>query len=215
MLRVFRLLKALPNLQLIIGALLKSIPSMAYVGILLGLLFYVYAVAGVFLFGKNDPLRFGHLGVALLSLFQTVTLEGWTDLMFTQMHGCARAGYGDHPELCLQPAARPIAALAYFISFVLIGTMIILNLFIGVIMNGMEEAQSEREQEARAASAGMEDSTAPELIALRAELHGIQQSLARVARIAGALKPDALSGEPSPAAKSRQRLRSRKRQKRS
>ncbi len=58
LLRVLRLVRALPKLQLLVGALLKSIPSMAYVGILMFLLFYVYAVAGVFLWGENDPIHF-------------------------------------------------------------------------------------------------------------------------------------------------------------
>ena len=51
LLRVLKLVKALPKLQMLVGALLKSIPSMGYVSILLLLLFYIYAVAGVFFFG--------------------------------------------------------------------------------------------------------------------------------------------------------------------
>lgn len=39
----------------------------------------------------------------------------------------------------------------YFVSFVLIGTMIVLNLFIGVIVNSMDEVRSQREFEERAA----------------------------------------------------------------
>src|SRR5262245_9166839 len=58
LLRVLRLVHALPRLQILVSALLKSIPSMGYVAVFLGLLFYVYGVAGVFLFGPNDPARF-------------------------------------------------------------------------------------------------------------------------------------------------------------
>lgn len=59
-LRLLRLLTALPKLQLLVGALLKSLSAMGYVSILLALLFYIYAVAGVNLFGKTDPGISGH-----------------------------------------------------------------------------------------------------------------------------------------------------------
>ncbi|MGB0423033.1 MAG: ion transporter, partial [Flavobacteriales bacterium] len=53
---------------------------------------------------------------------------------------------------CISPAAAPGLAVSYFVSFVLIGTMIILNLFIGVIMNGMDDARAEMAEEDRLAS---------------------------------------------------------------
>ncbi len=89
LLRVLKLVRALPKLQVLVSALLKSIPSMAYVSVLLLLLFYIYAVAAVFLFSANDPLHFGDLQTAMLSLFRVVTLEDWTDVMYTNMYGCA------------------------------------------------------------------------------------------------------------------------------
>ena len=73
--RALRLMTAMPQLQLIVGALIKSIPSMGYVGILLALNFYVYAVMGVFLFRANDPFHFYDLQTAMLSLFRVVTLR--------------------------------------------------------------------------------------------------------------------------------------------
>jgi len=145
LLRVLRLVRALPKLQLLVNALLKSIPSMGYVSLLLGLLFYIYAVAGVFLFGANDPVHFSSLGIAMLSLFRVVTLEDWTDVMYTQMQGCAEYGYDAMPELCVASQASPAVASFFFVSFVLLGTMVVLNLFIGVIMMGMEEASREQE----------------------------------------------------------------------
>jgi hypothetical protein len=75
-LRLLRLVSALPKLQLLVGALLKSFSAMGYVGVLLGLMFYIYAVAGVHLFGGAAPDKFGSLTVALFSLFQLITLEG-------------------------------------------------------------------------------------------------------------------------------------------
>jgi voltage-gated sodium channel len=143
LLRVLRLVHALPRLQILVSALLKSIPSMAYVGVFLGLLFYVYGVAGVFLFGRNDPAHFGSLGTAMLSLFTVVTLEGWAELMYFQLHGCQAFAEGTAAALCQASEPHPVAAPIYFITFILFGTMIVLNLFIGVIMNSMQEAAVE------------------------------------------------------------------------
>ena len=148
LLRVLKLVRALPKLQILVGALLKSIPSMFYVTMLLMMLFYVYAVAAVFMFGKNDPLHFENLQVAMLSLFRVVTLEDWTDVMYINMYGCDEYGYdADSVKACVEPHAQPILGAAYFVSFVLLGTMVILNLFIGVIMSGMDEAQQEADRE--------------------------------------------------------------------
>jgi len=144
-LRVFRLVSALPKLRILVDAMLKSIPSMGYVGILLFLLFYIYGVMGVFLFKVNDPIRFSDLGTSILTLFQITTMEGWTDILYANMHGCDHEVYG--LDNCDNPVAQPAAAVVYFVSFVMFGTMIVLNLFIGVIMNSMEEVQQEQNLE--------------------------------------------------------------------
>ena len=155
LLRVLRLLSAVPKLQLLVNALLKSLPSMLYVTILLLLLFYVYAVAGVMFFAKNDPVHFGNIFDALLSLFRIVTLEDWTDVMYLQIYGSdvyegyniSAANLASHYPV-LEPKAQPVLATAYFVSFVLFGTMVMLNLVIGVIVNGMDDARVDAEIEA-------------------------------------------------------------------
>ena len=141
--RALRLLTSLPKLQLIVSCLLKSIPSMCYVGILLALMFYIYGVVGVFLFSENDPVHFRNLPMSLLSLFRVVTLEDWTDVMYIQMLGSDVYAYDNTTAIALKSTAQPFVAALYFVSFVLLGTMIVLNLFIGVIINSMTEAQEE------------------------------------------------------------------------
>lgn len=145
-LRVLRLVTALPKLQLLVGALLKSIPSMSYVGILLMLLFYIYAVLGTFLFGKNDPLHFGSLETSFMTLFKVITLEGWIEIMNIQIFSSANYGYEAFAHIIREPMTHPYSAPAYFASFILLGTMIMLNLFIGVIINGMDETRKEAEK---------------------------------------------------------------------
>lgn len=136
-LRVFRIISVLPKLQILVNALLKSIPSMGYVVVLLSIVFYIYAVAGSFLFATTDPVHFGSLHLSMISLFKVLTLEGWTDLLNIQLYGTADPAAED-------PAGpTSYGAVAYFVSFILIGAMIIMNLFIGVIMNSMQESQEE------------------------------------------------------------------------
>ncbi|MDI1248041.1 MAG: ion transporter [Lacunisphaera sp.] len=145
-LRLLRLVSALPKLQLLVGALLKSLSSMGYVSLLLALMFYIYAVAGVHLFGQADPGDFGSLPAALFTLFRVVTLDNW----------------GDAFER-VATAAPGLVVTLYFVTFIVLGTMIILNLFIGIVMNSMAEMHRELEEGA----AEGRPATAP-AIALRA-----------------------------------------------
>ena len=132
-LRLLRLVSALPKLQLLVGALLKSLSAMGYVSLLLALLFYIYAVAGIHLFGAHDPKHFGSLPPAFLSLFRLVTLDNWADLFNAQLGHVAG-----------------IKVAIYFVTFIVFGTMIILNLFIGIIMNSMAEMHAEIAERDRA-----------------------------------------------------------------
>jgi voltage-gated sodium channel len=132
------MITAFPKLRLLIGALLKSIPSMGYIILLIAILFYVYAIVGVFVFGASDPMHFGDLHHTLVTLFKVLTLEGWTDIMNTHIYG--PVSKGNMQIISIWP-------FVYFASFILIGAMIIMNLFIGVIMNSMQESQNELSKE--------------------------------------------------------------------
>ena len=144
-LRVLRLVTAIPKLQLLVTCLLKSLPSMFYVSILLFLLFYIYGTLAVFFYGENDPVHFRNLETSILTLFRVVTLEDWTDVMYINMYGADAYGYSEEDFLLWEPlpSASPLGAAIFFVSFVLIGTMIVLNLVIGVIMNSMDESNKE------------------------------------------------------------------------
>jgi voltage-gated sodium channel len=167
-LRVLRLITAVPRLQILVGALLKSIPSMSYVALLLSVLFYVYAVLGVSLFGRTDPEHFGTLGATALTLFQVVTLEGWADIMRTQIAGPAGAA----------------VSIAYFVSFILLGTMITLNLLIGVIVNGMDEARQDMEDDTRERhlTATGEARLGDDVVELRRQAAALEAALAALQR---------------------------------
>jgi len=130
LLRVLRLISALPELRLIVATLMRSISSMGNIMLLMSIIFYIYAIAGFQLFHINDPQHWGTLGLSLLTLFRIVTLEDWTDVMYTAME------------------AQPYAWI-YFVSFVVIGTFVIINLFIAVVLNNLDEAKAERLAELR------------------------------------------------------------------
>jgi voltage-gated sodium channel len=139
-LRVFRVISIFPKLQILVNALLKSIPSMGYVVVLLFLIFYIYAVMGSFIFAEGDPVHFGSLHLSMITLFKVLTLEGWTDILNIQIYGST--------DPSAKNALEEVSywSLAYFISFILLGAMIIMNLFIGVIMNSMQESHAELEK---------------------------------------------------------------------
>lgn len=128
--RIFRLITALPHLQIVVGALMRSLSSLGYISLLLLIQMYVFAVIGVMLFGHHDPSRFGDVGNSLMTLFQVITLDNWSIIFNAQ--------------------PRSFATVLYFVTYILSGTMIILNLFIGVIINGFDEMRTRLEFEKRA-----------------------------------------------------------------
>jgi voltage-gated sodium channel len=145
LLRVLRLLRTVPELQVILGALLRSIPAMSYVLLLLLLFLYVYAVIGVSLFGQNDPVHFRDLHTALLTLFKTLTGEGWIDFFDIGFYGCDRIEL-PFSDQCTQPQATPLVAVLYFTSYIVLGTMIFLNLLVGIVVNSMDEVRKNHER---------------------------------------------------------------------
>ena len=180
LLRVLRLVTVLPKLRLLVGALLKSIPSIGYVALLLVLLFYIYAVMGTFLFAKNDPVRFGSLHESMLTLFAVSTLEGWTDAMYIQIQGADEFASAGEPSKAIESSAQPVVAVIFFVTFILLSTMIILNLFIGVIMNGMEEMKMEDRQLALVREMGDGDprhAVNNQIVALEQHLAELQEHL--------------------------------------
>jgi voltage-gated sodium channel len=132
LLRALRLVSAMPELRLIVTTMLRSIPSLANVIALLGIILYVYAVLGVNLFAKVDPENWGNLAVATLTLFEILTLEGWVDLQNT---GFTATSW----------------AWLYFVSYVVLAVFVVVNLFIAIVINNLEAAKNEQRNEADAA----------------------------------------------------------------
>lgn len=170
-LRVLRLVTAMPKLRLMVATLVRCIPGMGHVLSLMAILFYVYGVAGYHLYGAHDPAHWGSLGRALLTLFQIATLEAWTDIMKVAM-------------------ALGSLHWIYFVSFVLLGTFVVVNLFVAVVINSLEEshrevAESEASEAAEGQAGGSDD------------IHAIRTLLGRLERRLDALETSRRNrGEP-------------------
>lgn len=120
-LRVFRLLTAVPSMRKVVAAFLHAIPGLGSVLALMSVFFYVAAVMATGFFGATHPEWFGHLGKSLYTLFQVMTLESWS-------MGIVRPVMETHPW-----------AWAFFVPFIVMATFTILNLFIGIIVSTMQE----------------------------------------------------------------------------
>jgi voltage-gated sodium channel len=164
-LRVLRLITAIPTLRRVVAGLLASLPGMGSIVLLIGLLYYVFAVMGNKLFGESNPELFGDLGSALFTLFTVMTLEGWVD-------GVTKPIMENHPY-----------AWIYFFTFIVVTTFMVLNLFIGVVVNAMQaEAMKAEASEREAEREMIQEEAAPilaevkglraEVAELRAELNG-------------------------------------------
>ncbi len=167
-LRVLRILTIVPSMRRVVGALLASIPGLSSIGLVLLLIFYVFGVIATNLFGASFPEWFGTIGASLYTLFQVMTLESWS-------MGIARPVMESHP-----------AAWLFFVSFILIATFTMLNLFIAIIVNAM---QSFSESEGRNTVAAVDEARDRieadlhrELQALRGEIGDLKRMLMLNAR---------------------------------
>jgi len=114
--RVLRLISVVPELKKIIEALLSSVTRVFYVGLLLFIILYIYATIGSILFSTNIPERWGDVGVAMITLFQVLTLSSWEQVM-----------------LPLQNVYW--WAWIYFFSFIIICGITMLNLLIAILVD--------------------------------------------------------------------------------
>ena len=114
--RVLRLISAIPELKKIIQALIDSIKRVFYVGLLLFIILYIYATIGSILFSNHSPDRWSDVGTSLITLFQVLTLSSWETVM-----------------LPLQD--KFWWAWIYFISFIIICAITMLNLLIAILVD--------------------------------------------------------------------------------
>jgi Ion transport protein len=88
LLRLAQIVRRFPKLGHIIVGLAGSVGSIGYIVLLLLLALYLFAIAGYYGFGVNDPYHFGTLQRALLTLYRAATLDAWSEIMYINYFGC-------------------------------------------------------------------------------------------------------------------------------
>jgi voltage-gated sodium channel len=156
-LRVLRLISIVPSLRRVVTGFVTALPGMGSIMLLLGLVFYVFAVMATKLYGASFPDQFGTLGASLYTLFQVMTLEGWSD-------GVVRPVMGIYP-----------LAWLFFIPFIVATSFTVLNLFIGVIVSAMEAEHDAVETAERQALHTDQESILAEIKALREEVRELSR----------------------------------------
>ena len=150
--RLFKLVNQFPQLSVIVNALGISFMCIGYVGLMLSLFFYVYAILGVIIFALSDPWHFGSLHIAALTLFRVITLDSAFEIIYTNFYGCQvypGQAYTLYPDLCDHPIVMGWLSVLYFLSFIILAVMILLTLFIGVISSSLESAQLTKRKEVK------------------------------------------------------------------
>lgn len=159
-LRVLRLVSLLPQMRRVVEALVHSLPGMASIAMLMGVVFFVGAVIATKLFGVAHPGYFGTLGDSLFTLFAIMTLEGWADI--------AREVQATHPQ-----------AYLFFVPFIVISVFAVLNLFIAVLTNSMQEMQKVELAAEEEIATTNRQAIVVELAALREEIRTLRATLDR------------------------------------
>ncbi|XP_019612825.2 voltage-dependent L-type calcium channel subunit alpha-1C isoform X35 [Rhinolophus sinicus] len=149
--RVMRLVKLLSRgegIRTLLWTFIKSFQALPYVALLIVMLFFIYAVIGMQVFGKialNDTTdinrnnNFQTFPQAVLLLFRCATGEAWQDIMLACMPGkkCAPESEPSNSTEGETPCGSSFAVF-YFISFYMLCAFLIINLFVAVIMDNFD-----------------------------------------------------------------------------
>jgi len=125
--RVFRLLRLVsfvPQFRILIESFLNAIPRVSYILLFMFVEFYIFAAIGSILFSEISPLHWGNVGLAMLTLFQTATLEGWPDLMYQSLE-VQRFSW------------------IFFVVFIILNSLVFMNMIIGVIIDVIVKANDD------------------------------------------------------------------------
>lgn len=124
-LRTLRLISVFPKLRKVIEGLVLAIPGICAIAGVMAVIICVFGLIASKLYGSLYPDWFGNLHLSVFSLFQVMTLEGWPDIVRTVMQ------------------EKPFAWL-FFVTYILIATFSVLNLFIAVVVDAMQRNHIEK-----------------------------------------------------------------------
>jgi voltage-gated sodium channel len=127
LLRLIRIFRFLPEVKVLTLSIVRSIPPLLSMSVLLFLALFIYGMAGVYLLGDELPLHWGDITIALTTLFILLTLENFPVYL--------------EEAILVSPLALP-----FFLSYIFIVVFTVLNVFIGIVLNAMDEARSENRE---------------------------------------------------------------------
>lgn len=161
--RAMRVLSAVPQMRAVVQALLDALPGMGAVIVMLSIVYYVFGVMATLMYGDAFPDWFGTLGRSVYSLFQIMTLESWS-------MGIVRPVMAEFPM-----------AWGFFVPFIVLTAFSVLNLFIGILVNTMQqavEAEAEAEFERLRSLVRSETDVVDEhVLALRDEIRALRDEI--------------------------------------
>jgi voltage-gated sodium channel len=127
LLRLIRIFRFLPEVKVLTLSIVRSIPPLLSMSVLIFLALFIYGMAGVYLLGDELPLHWGDITIALTTLFILLTLENFPVYL--------------EEAILVSPLALP-----FFLSYIFIVVFTVLNVFIGIVLNAMDEARSENRE---------------------------------------------------------------------
>uniref|UniRef100_A0AAY4F022 Voltage-dependent P/Q-type calcium channel subunit alpha-1A n=1 Tax=Denticeps clupeoides TaxID=299321 RepID=A0AAY4F022_9TELE len=143
--RLIKLLRQGETIRILLWTFVQSFKALPYVCLLIAMLFFIYAIIGMQLFGNlaldeegeraiNEHNNFRTFIMALMLLFRSATGEAWHDIMLACLAGMpCDPESGNTEDECGSPMAY-----AYFVSFIFLCSFLMLNLFVAVIMDNFE-----------------------------------------------------------------------------
>ncbi|MDH5183249.1 MAG: ion transporter [Gammaproteobacteria bacterium] len=133
--RVLRLISIIPELRILMNALIIAIPRMGYVVLLMFIIFYIYAAIGSFLFENINPVLWDNISISMLTLFRVATFEDWTDVMYETMEIYA-------------------FSWIYYLTFIFLTAFVFLNMMIGIVLDVLQREHEKYNQEEGLGEAG-------------------------------------------------------------
>jgi voltage-gated sodium channel len=127
LLRLIRIFRFLPEVKVLTLSIVRSIPPLLSMSVLIFLALFIYGMAGVYLLGEKLPLHWGDISIALTTLFILLTLENFPVYL--------------EEAILVSPLALP-----FFLSYIFIVVFTVLNVFIGIVLNAMDEARNENRE---------------------------------------------------------------------
>uniref|UniRef100_F1M9X1 Sodium channel protein n=1 Tax=Rattus norvegicus TaxID=10116 RepID=F1M9X1_RAT len=145
--RILRLVRAARGIRTLLFALMMSLPSLFNIGLLLFLVMFIYAIFGMSWFSKvkkgsgiDDIFNFETFTGSMLCLFQITTSAGWDTLLNPMLEAKEHCNSSSQ-DSCQQPQI----AVVYFVSYIIISFLIVVNMYIAVILENFNTATEESE----------------------------------------------------------------------